>query len=108
MKGAINALQRLRALPVRAQRAADETARFAAADALKKARSLSPVRTGRLRASLETGPAPGGAKVLTECPYAVYVELGTRCARAQPYLTPALRAVPFADLLARALKEAIK
>ena len=108
MKGLSCALTRLRAMPDRTRRSSDDAALAAAKAALSIARSLSPVRTGRLRDSLRAEPTKNGAALTACCPYAVYVELGARYAPAQPFLTPALRAAAYPALLARSLKEAIK
>ncbi len=58
------------------------------------AKRLSPVDTGRLRSSIhhEIGRDYLGpfAIVGTDVNYGIYVELGTRYARAQPFLRPAL------------------
>lgn len=60
------------------------------------AKRLAPVDTGRLRSSLthERGRDEKGlvARVGTNVDYAIFVELGTRHTRAQPYLRPALGA----------------
>ena len=54
------------------------------------AKGLCPVDTGNLRNSISH--APGGKNTMyvgTNVEYAPYVELGTRRAKAQPYLRPA-------------------
>ena len=52
---------------------------------------FAPVRTGRLRASIEPGDVEGDSvKVWARAPYAGYVEQGTRHMAPQPYLRPAL------------------
>jgi len=55
---------------------------------------ISPVRTGRYRAShtVRSGVRPSGAyaKMSNSVPYAVYLEFGTRKMRAQRILTRAL------------------
>jgi len=52
---------------------------------------------GRLRGEIHAVPARGGptwvAKVVSPTPYAKYVEFGTRHARSQPYMRPALAQV---------------
>lgn len=57
---------------------------------------LCPVDTGRLRSSISHELAQDGKGLLalvgTNVEYAIYVELGTRFSRAQPYLRPALKA----------------
>lgn len=60
-----------------------------------KAKRLCPVRTGRLRSSIETSaPVRRGSSMIisvgTNVKYARYVEEGTRFMEARPYLRPAL------------------
>lgn len=59
------------------------------------AKRLAPVDTGRLRSSIThevTTDSKGlVAFVGTNVEYAIFVELGTRFQRPQPYLRPALR-----------------
>ena len=63
---------------------------------LNRARSLCPVDTGNLRGSLTYEIARDGtditARVGTNVPYAVHVEMGTKHMAAQPFLRPALDA----------------
>lgn len=66
--------------------------------ATNAARRQAPVRTGRLRDSIVSVPLKrrGGrttAGVWAQAPYALWVEIGTRRMRAQPYLRPALETV---------------
>jgi len=66
--------------------------------ATKAAQRQAPVRTGRLRDSIVSLPLEqrGGrmtAGVWAQAPYALWVEIGTRRMRAQPYLQPALETV---------------
>lgn len=60
------------------------------------AKRLCPVDTGRLRSSITHSLAQDGKGLLaligTNVEYAIFVELGTSRAAAQPYLRPALRA----------------
>lgn len=51
------------------------------------ARRLAPVDTGALRSSIAAVPSEGRVEARSD--HAVYVELGTRHMRAQPYLRPA-------------------
>jgi len=54
----------------------------------RNAKQLTPVDTGRLRASIATSMYIGslGAKVSTYVDYAVYVHEGTRYMRARPFM----------------------
>lgn len=64
----------------------ENTAKAVAEDA----RADAPVDTGRLRSSITSEMDGDTAIVRATAPYAVYVELGTSRAPAQPYLKPAL------------------
>lgn len=71
----------------------------ATAEAAKdRAQQLCPVDTGLLRSSIFASvDAPGGSHRRTlvvgaDAPYALYVELGTSRAPAQPFLRPAIDA----------------
>lgn len=63
----------------------------------RRATSLVPVDTGRLKSSIgytvERGPDGPVAFVGSEVEYAIFVEQGTWRTRAQPYLVPALDAI---------------
>jgi len=63
----------------------------------RRATSLVPVDTGRLKSSIgyviEGGPTGPIAYVGSEVEYAIFVEQGTWRSSAQPYLVPALDAV---------------
>lgn len=64
--------------------------RAAAAAVLADAKSRVPVRTGRLRDSLEASESPeGGMEVGSGLDYAAFVENGTYKDAPQPYLGPA-------------------
>jgi len=56
------------------------------------ARALAPVRTGRLRSSIELllTSFPLGFDVSATAPYAGFVEFGTRRMAPRPYMRPAL------------------
>ena len=94
----------LNALARQMDAAAQTACRDAARDAAALARQLAPVRTGRLRASV----AARENTVLADCPYAAYVEQGTRFAPAQPFLLPAALACGFAEKTVRAVREAMR
>jgi HK97 gp10 family phage protein len=69
------------------------------------AKRAAPVDTGFLRSSIHTVLGRLSAEVIAGASYAVFVELGTRFTRAQPFLFPALESVR-ADFY-RELKAAI-
>lgn len=59
-----------------------------------EAQKLAPIDTGELRQSIRARKIEEGhARVSAHAPHALYVELGTRYMRAQPYLRPALHSV---------------
>lgn len=58
-------------------------------DVASEARRLAPVDTGKLRGSIETRTGGLDGEVVTDAPYAGYVEFGTSRAPAKPFLTPA-------------------
>lgn len=64
-----------------------------AAEALEAARVQAPVKTGRLKNSISMRCEGGKASVFTDCPYAAAVELGSKNAPPQPFMTPALHSV---------------
>ena len=103
MNGTLSLISRLdgqrAALTSRALAARDAAANAAYAAAVR----VVPVRTGRLRASITCQ----GGRVFTRCPYAVYVELGTRLARAQPFLSPSADIFSYRRLAESAFREAI-
>jgi len=62
---------------------------------VEKARSLAPVETGDLRASVQTAVRKMASDIVTgsveaTIKYAQYIEFGTSTQKAQPFLTPAL------------------
>jgi HK97 gp10 family phage protein len=62
----------------------------AGAEIVIYAQQICPYRTGRLRNSITYTVADGQLTVMATAPYAKYVEFGTRRARAQPYIRPAI------------------
>lgn len=60
----------------------------------RESKILSPVDTGRLRASINTsygfGPLGIGAKVATNVEYAIYVHEGTARMKARPFMKQAV------------------
>jgi HK97 gp10 family phage protein len=62
-----------------------------AADVKAAAMRNAPVRTGHLRSSIYATVKDWFAQIGAEATYALFVELGTRYMRAQPYLWPAIQ-----------------
>jgi len=76
------------------------------------AQQLCPVDTGALRASIRLEPAQPALKMYVKAgggqvDYAGYVEFGTSRSLAQPYLTPAVRAIDVRREVAEELKDLI-
>jgi HK97 gp10 family phage protein len=62
-----------------------------AADIKTEAKRLVPVRTGYLRSKIYARIQEWVAQIGADAAYALFVELGTRHMRAQPYLWPAIQ-----------------
>ena len=62
-----------------------------ASDVKAAAMRNAPVRTGYLRSSIYAKIKDWVAEIGAEATYALFVELGTRRMRAQPYLYPAIQ-----------------
>ncbi len=107
MKDLSRLIRRLSMLPDALNAAALAAAQDAAAEAVRTAKALVPVRTGALRASISATKTANGAMIRAARPYALYVELGTRRAAPHPYLLPAAREASFPDRAARAAKEVL-
>lgn len=75
-----------RYFPLKARIVLDEFSNEASRLIAQRAKRLAPVRTGRLRASIEA--TREGVRVLV--PYAKFVEYGTRKMKAKPFLRPAI------------------
>lgn len=88
-------LSRLRRVIAGEQAAIDRGARNAALAIADLAEQLAPVDTGALRESIrvEEGSRPASYEIVAGMPYAIFVELGTQKAPAQPFLTPALHRI---------------
>ncbi|HYG68512.1 MAG TPA: HK97-gp10 family putative phage morphogenesis protein [Anaeromyxobacteraceae bacterium] len=91
----IHGVSRLQSLAARfssriAERVGQET--LESAQRIERtAKSLAPVDTGRLRASIEAVREGRTSAVLrVGAPYGAFVEYGTRWNRAQPFLRPAV------------------
>jgi HK97 gp10 family phage protein len=63
-----------------------------AADIKAEARRLVPVRTGYLQSTIYAKIQEWVAEIGADAAYALFVELGTKHMRAQPYLWPAIQA----------------
>lgn len=107
MKGVSGLHSRLSALPGRCSEKVLRVQVLAAEKVLASARKRAPVRTGRLRASLQQGLQPPSARVMASCDYAAFVEGGTRHMKARPFLRPAFAENDYAACVAQAIREAI-
>ena len=108
MKGKVELLSHLDSLVHLAGRAARESSLQAAEQTAAYARQVVPVRTGRLKASIAAGEEGEKGRVRAICPYAAYVEMGTRFMTARPYLRPGVQRAEYPKLAARAWKERLK
>lgn len=108
MRGLAGLLGRIGALPDQATRAAREAALAAAQETTAQAQESAPVRTGALRSSLVFLPTDAGAETAARCPYAGFLEWGTRYCPARPFLLPAAMGADYFARAARALQEAMK
>ena len=63
-----------------------------AADVKAEAMRLVPIRTGYLRITIYATIRDWVAEIGADAAYALFVELGTKYMRAQPYLYPAIQA----------------
>lgn len=95
MRGLRVAIARLRMLPARANEARNEALREWARDIEKTAKDLAPVRSGKLRNSIESKVNTHAGKAWVQVApgktreYAYYVEKGTSKMDDQPFLGPA-------------------
>ena len=76
-----------------------------AADVKALARQLVPVRTGHLQRSIYATIKEWVVNIGAEAAYALFVELGTRYMKAQPYLYPAIQ--EYLPMLEQIILEAI-
>lgn len=77
------------------------------------AQQLCPRRTGALEASIRLEPEQPALQMTVKAgggtvDYAIHVEYGTSVSPAQPFLTPAVRAISVRKEVAKAIREAIK
>lgn len=108
MTGAQALQARLHALVLHTARAALASQRAAVEKTAAYARQIVPVRTGRLKSSIAPYEQGDRMEVKVICPYAVYVEMGTRFMAARPYLLPGVRQADYPGLALRAWKEMMK
>lgn len=103
-------LAKINRIPAACEAAAAGAVRSAAEAALAAARSMAPVETGRLRASLQLEVDSGRGAVFTDCEYAAAVELGSRRNSARPFMLPAAQAAQkvFADEARQLTWEALR
>jgi len=83
---------RLNAIPAACEKAAEQAVRESVSAAQAAAKSLVPVRSGRLKDSIRAGSDGLSGSVYSGCDYAPYVELGGRGNPARPFLYPAAQA----------------
>ena len=94
-----------RALERGAQSAVKEAACVACEEAVRRA----PVKTGRLKRSIEVRAEGTEAAVVADCPYAAAVELGSPRRGPHPFLLPAAQSArsDFLRAAAVAMKDAL-
>jgi HK97 gp10 family phage protein len=73
------------------QKQVNEQLEMWAMEVKEYAKSLAPVRTGRLRSSIYARINEWVAEIGAEATYALFVEFGTRYMQARPYLYPAIQ-----------------
>lgn len=77
------------------------------------ARQLCPVDTGALRSSIRLEPAQPALRMVVyagggRVDYAAYVEYGTSASAAQPFLTPAARAISVRREVIAEIRKAVR
>lgn len=72
---------------------------------VEEAKAISPVRTGYLRSRIQSRTMWGSLWLGTDCPYAPWVEFGTRFMAPRPHMAPAVLKVSgeFEMMLARSM-----
>jgi HK97 gp10 family phage protein len=96
---------KLSGLPSRIMEKTEAMLNAVGADMEDLARTLVPVRTGYLRSTIYHRVENMSLEVGAEADYATYVELGTRCMAARPYLRPAVDA--FQERLLEAVRDGV-
>jgi HK97 gp10 family phage protein len=73
------------------------------------AAQLAPEKTGALKRSIhvEPGASPSEWSVVTDVPYAAFVEYGTADSEAQPFLTPAAEQIDVELEIRREIQRAL-
>lgn len=91
LKGVDGLLNRAKLLVPRIRQGVQQTVAQTALLIETDAKLYAPVDTGRLRSSIHAEIAPNGLSAVVNAgtSYAVFVELGTRYQRAQPFMFPA-------------------
>jgi HK97 gp10 family phage protein len=109
LEGAENLQQALESLDDTLQRNIQQWLERWAMEVREYARSLAPVRTGRLRGSIYAKTSGWEAQIGAEASYAIFVEFGTRHIQAQPFLHPAVEEyMPrLEEILLEALDQAV-
>lgn len=103
-------IARLKAIPSACEAAGKQAVRDTLLAAEAEAKSLAPVRTGRLKGSILSKSDGLSGMVYTNCDYAPSIELGGRGNPARPFLLPAaqLQAQAFPARAAENLENALK
>jgi len=110
LEGAENLQQALQSLDNTLQQSIQQQLERWAMEVLEFARSLAPIRTGRLRDSIYAKTSGWVIQIGAEAPYAIFVEFGTRYMQAQPFLYPAVEEyMPrLEEMLLEALGQAVR
>ena len=70
---------------------------------MNTAKSICPVRTGRLRKSINVKVQDLTIEVSANTPYAGFVEFGTRNMPAQPFIRPSLKLREYLDKIQKSI-----
>jgi HK97 gp10 family phage protein len=109
LEGAENLQHALQSLDNTLQQNIQQQLERWAMEAREYARTLAPVRTGRLRSGVYAKTSGWEAQIGAEASYAIFVEFGTRHMQAQPFLRPAVEEyMPrLEEMLVEALDQAV-
>ena len=83
----------------------DEILEACAEETVRDARERVPVRTGFLKSNIRKKFEGGFWYAVAETLYAMFVEFGTSKMAAQPYMRPAVEALPFRTIVKVAFKK---